>query len=390
MSRNGKPKGGAPRYWKINNGALYARLQYLDESGRRREKTRRIEKKRDAKSVVEEMLQEVRLLSSETPQSHRHTFAELADKYESDRVSPIFKYGYEVPQRSSVGPIKSTLKTLRSHFGEKLVRLIKPLDIESFKDIRLATPVVEWINEERIEFDPETKRDKKTKVKVPVATQRNISSVNRELQMLKTIFKFAVQIGWLDDNPFRGCGSIISVASETKRRRVLSYEEEDRLLRACTGRRVHLKAIIICALDTGMSRGELFRMMWGDVDFEKGRIRIPRSKSKPKIGRTVGISERMLVELSRLRERSFFRPTTIVFGFTDNIKKGWKAALREAAIEDFRLNDCRYTATTRMMESGELPFPIEDDMGTTRKSVVVDLALYRAKKELRYAAAKRR
>ncbi len=389
MSQYGKPKGGAPRYWKIKNGVLYARLQYLDESGRRREKNRRIERKRDAKSVVEGMRYEVRLATTGTPQSHKHTFADLADKYESDRVSPIDKYGYEVPQRSFVGPIKSTLKTLRSHFGEKLIRLIKPPDIVSFKDIRMATPVVEWVKKERVDLDRGTKPGKQTKVKVPIATDRNISSVNRELQTLKTMFKFAIQIGWLEDNPFQGCGKIISIASETKRRRVLSQEEEDRLLRACTGRRAHLKAIIICALDTGMARAELFRMKWGDVDFERCRIRIPPSTSKSRMGRTVSISERLLIELWGLRERSLYRPTTIVFGFTDNIKNGWKTALRHAAIDDFRLNDCRYTATVRMRESGELPRAIEDDV-ELRESVVVDLDLYRAQRALHSAAKRKR
>ena len=132
------PRAERARYWKVKNGALYVRLQYVDDSGKRREKYRRIEKKTEAKSVVEEMLQEVRLLSSGTPSSHRVTFAQLADKYESDRVLPIFKDGFEVARRSSLGPFKSTLKALRQHFGEKLIRLIKPLDIESFKN-RQAT-----------------------------------------------------------------------------------------------------------------------------------------------------------------------------------------------------------------------------------------------------------
>lgn len=177
-------------------------------------------------------------------------------------------------------------------------------------------------------------------------------TVNRELQQLKAMLNFAIQNDWLILNPFAKCKGIISTALETKRDRVLSYEEEERLLKACTGRRAHLRAIVICALDTGMRRGEIFQMKWKDVDLSGGQIYIPQTNTKTQTARTVGITPRLKQELLRLWERSPKYPEWIVFGISADVKNAWKSALQEADIENFRFHDCRHTATTRMIASG--------------------------------------
>jgi integrase len=61
--------------------------------------------------------------------------------------------------------------------------------------------------------------------------------------------------GWILWSPFAAGDSLISLADEKKRERILTREEEIKLLAACdTPQRAHLKAIVICALDTGMHR----------------------------------------------------------------------------------------------------------------------------------------
>ncbi|MBC7899201.1 MAG: hypothetical protein H7070_04025, partial [Saprospiraceae bacterium] len=189
MSKYARPKRAVARYWVLKKGSLYARLQYSDEFGKKREKYRKINAKGDARSVVEDMRQEVQLHGSETLHSDRVTFVELADKYESVRITPaVFCNGVKVSGKKSLSPVKSILKTLRAHFGRKPIRLIKASDIEFFKNTRIATPIIKWVNEERLVFNPKTKRKKKTKFKVALTSQRNISTINRELQTLKAIF----------------------------------------------------------------------------------------------------------------------------------------------------------------------------------------------------------
>lgn len=369
-----KPKRSRPRYWVEKSGNLYARLQYTDEIGKKREKYRRISEKREARSTVEKMRREVELHGSETLRSDRMTFADLADQYEKVRLTPaVYSNGIKVAGKRSIGPVKSILKTLRLHFGKKYIRLIKTSDVEAFKNIRLASPVITMMNQVNVVIDPKTNKKVVTKTKIKRITGRNISSINRELQTLRAMFYFAIENDWLIKNPFQKKKGIISVAAEIERDRVLTYEEERRLLAACTGRRSHLRPILICALDTGMRRGELLQMAWKDVDFENGQIYIPQSNTKTETARTVGITSRLRAELEELKISSASNPNGKIFGISDNVKNAWKAALSEAGINDFRLHDCRHTATTRMIASGS---PHTEVMKITGHSQIVTFLRY--------------
>jgi integrase len=353
MADKKRRKRAGARYWVEKNGCLYVRLQYTDEYGRKREKHRKISKKSEARDVIEQMRYEVRNYGSDTLQADRITFDELADQYEEIRITPaVFINGIKVAGKKSCSTVKSSIKMLRKHFGRKPIRLIKASDIEAFRKARIGAPVVKHVNEIVIAYNPKTKRHRKVKKKVPVYSQRSIATVNRELQTLKAMLNFAIQNDWLIQNPFAKYKGIISAASEVKRDRVLSYEEEEHLLAACVDRRAHLRPIVICALDTGMRRGEMFQMRWRDVDLRNRQIHIPQTNTKTQTARTVGVTERLKSELELLWDASTKRPDGLVFGVTTDVKNAWKSALREAGIENFRLHDCRHTATTRMIASG--------------------------------------
>lgn len=169
---------------------------------------------------------------------------------------------------------------------------------------------------------------------------------------MRTVLNFAVQNEWLLKNPFLSCPGIIALSAEVKRDRVLTFEEESRLLAVCTRQRKHLKPILICALDTAMRRGEIFKMKWQDVSFETGEIYIPLTNTKTEDARVVGITPRLREELERLWEVSPRDANALVFGKIDSIKTAWKTACRMADVKDFRFHDCRHTATTRMIASG--------------------------------------
>lgn len=154
------------------------------------------------------------------------------------------------------------------------------------------------------------------------------------------------------ENPFVRTKGIISKSAEYKRDRILSVEEEQRLLSVCIGRRIHIKPILICALDTGMRRKEMFTLKWRDVNFEKNEILIHMTNTKTEKERTVGITSRLRIELETLWENSPKDITGSVFGITDTIKTAFTSACLDANIKDFHLHDCRHTATTRMIASG--------------------------------------
>src|SRR5437868_10228837 len=135
------------------------------------------------------------------------------------------------------------LKVLREYFGKSKVRLITYGDLKRFKAERLKT---------------KTKR----------GAQRSITTMNRELQLLRRLLNVAYSNGWIKRNPFSMGDALITPGDEKKRERILTRDEEERLLAACTDKRAHLKGIIICALDTGMRRGEMLKLVTSDVDLD--------------------------------------------------------------------------------------------------------------------------
>src|SRR5688572_4673070 len=89
---------------------------------------------------------------------------------------------------------------------------------------------------------------------------RKIAAVNRELSLMQAMLSFALQNDWVIQNPFAKAKGVIAVSAETERDRILSFEEESRLLAVCVEELAHLKPILICALDTAMRRGEIFKI----------------------------------------------------------------------------------------------------------------------------------
>ncbi len=64
--------------------------------------------------------------------------------------------------------------------------------------------------------------------------------------MLRRMFNVAQREGWILRNPFASGDSLISVADEQERERILTRAEETKLLVACeTPQRAHLKRILI-------------------------------------------------------------------------------------------------------------------------------------------------
>lgn len=208
----------------------------------------------------------------------------------------------------------------------------------------------------------------------------------RELQLLRAVLNFAKRNGWIIQNPFEKGESLISQAQENRRDRILSREEEARLLEACNGRRAHLRSILICALDTGMRRGEILQLCWKDVNIEEEIITIRATTTKTMRPRSVPITTRLREELKRLRGMAPDGPEFSVFGIETDIKHGFTSACRAAGIEDFHFHDCRHTATTRLAQSGLSPLEL---MRITGHSQLNTLTRYfnQTNEQLKKAAA---
>jgi integrase len=341
------------KYWIEKKGQLYARLQYTNEQGEYREKYRRIEGKRDAIGAVEAMRRELDENGEESLHADKITFSELADKYDEVELVPaVYQNGIKIQGKRSVNSVKSAMKPLREYFGKRAIRSIKASDLKAYKNKRLNTPVEIEVKVKTKVVDEQIGKEKTIITKTIRTRERKIVTINRELAWMRAILNFAIDNDRLLKNPFSKAKGIISLAAEVERDRVLSFTEEELLLSVCTDEREHLRAIIICALDTAMRRGEILKTRWRDVNFETGEIYIRKEISKTGFDRTVGITARLKTELVRLWEWSPKNPGMLVFGIKNDFSNAFETARSKAGLKDFRFHDCRYTPTTRMITSG--------------------------------------
>jgi integrase len=307
----------------------WARLTYVDRAGKRRVLQRKAENRTEAKTLLKQMLRKLDDHGVEIIEGDKLRFSELAKIYEERKLTPPKYQGdVRVSGLRSYQSQKRRLKTLVAHFGKKLIRQITHSDLEQFKQERLALKT--WRDEERSHAD-----------------------VHRDLQLMRIVLNFARRQGWLPVNPFERGEALINNAHERRRDRVLSRDEEARLLAACEKpQRGHLRSIIIALVDTALRKGELCGFLWSDVDLEAGTIRIRATIAKTAKARTVPITLRLRRELERMREEVPYKDGETVYGVFGDFKRAFAAACVDAEITGLRIHDLRHTGTTRMIEAG--------------------------------------
>jgi len=134
------------------------------------------------------------------------------------------------------------------------------------------------------------------------------------------------------------------------KRPVLSVREEQLLLAASPE---HLQRIILCALHTGMRRGEILSQRWEDIDFDNRILHVSHSKTPEGEAREIPLTNRLYELLHAIRQHR-----GPVFTYQGDaikiIKTTWASSLRRSGIRHFRFHDLRHTANTRMMLAGVL------------------------------------
>ncbi|MEK7722715.1 MAG: site-specific integrase [Acidobacteriota bacterium] len=334
-------------------GRWYYRYQFTDANGKRKNVRRIANSESNAKAELRKALNKQDQQGERAIEGDRLRFPKLIEIYRQKRVfSAKYVGDTKVGGLRSLAHVEMLIKTLCGYFENKLVKSITHSDIEQFKLKRLNTLKS---NEE----------------------QRTIASVNRELECLRSILNFAKREGWILYSPFERGSPLISKADENRRERILSYDEEKRLLNACDvstveykrdGKKVKakvspkaierkqiLKVIIVMALDTAMRRGEIFKTNWHDVDFVNHTITIRAINSKTARERIVGITPRLYESLQELWNQSPKMLDLHLFGLdkpNSTIKKSWLTVCDLAKLIDFRFHDLRHTAITRLVETG--------------------------------------
>lgn len=316
------------------NGLWTARVCYKNTNGKRTAIQRTAESKSDARKILKQLLEKLENGGREEIDAEKLTFNDLADYYEKHYAKPAkFIDDRKVEGMRNYKKVKGFIRQFRLYFGKMTIKRISYEEILSFRNYRLTIPT----------------HYKKT---------RNIATMNRELSCLRRVFNIAIRQGWITRNPVNMGESLIDTSAERRRERILTLEEEKRLLDACTGKRKHIKPLIICLLDTGARSGEMKLLKFSDLDFQNRLITYQALNTKTLKTRRVAMTNRVYNELLNLWENSNQDKNSLIFNFSD-VRKAFENACKDANIETgspfgITLHSLRHTAATRLVK-GQMP-----------------------------------
>jgi integrase len=217
-------------------------------------------------------------------------------------------------------------KYLKPHFGSKEPKDICPFDIERFKL-------------------PLLKTQKPATVKKALEQLRRIIQFGQSKHLCEGL-KFTVEMPKFDNRKTE------DLTPEQLQNLLKAIEESDNII---------AKNMMLMALYTGMRRGELFRLKWNDIDFDKGFIHIREPKGG--VDQTIPLNDsarKVLTEHPRLSDYVF--PGRTGEKLTD-IRKSVNRIKEKAGLpKDFRaLHGLRHVYASMLASSGQV------DMYTLQK-----------------------
>jgi integrase len=177
------------------------------------------------------------------------------------------------------------------------------------------------------------------------------STLNRELSLMKHAFDLALkEWNWIRENPM----SKVKMERENNERdRVLSYEDEERLLAASPP---WLKEIIQFALDTGAREREILSLQWPQVDLFRKVMSIRQEKTG--FTKSIPLTSTVFELLKSKAKVRHLHCSLVVPSENDtqitasNLGRALRNALTKTEIKDFRFHDLRHTFASRLAQRG--------------------------------------
>lgn len=227
------------------------------------------------------------------------------------------RYGKEVsPTKRSGKGEASTIRILRRHpIAQASLANLRPYHIANYRDDRL-------------------------KEVGPASVRNELALLNHCLNTARTLWEYPLD---------RALTSVKKPSPPPHRIRRLSQRERALLLSEAEKRIWYLAPIIEFALETGMRRGELIKLLWKDVNTEQRWAILRLTKNGDH--RQVPLSPRALEILKSVKKLK--KDTKRVFPVSlSGLDLSWKRLKKKTGIEDLRFHDLRHEALSRFFEMG--------------------------------------
>jgi integrase len=243
-------------------------------------------------------------------ESGRWTIDKLFNEYITSRISnksrSVDKSRYE--------------KYIKPHFKNKEPNEILPLDVD--------------------------------RLRIRLLKKRSPQTVKHVLNLLTWIINFGTKKNLCEGISFH----IQKPQVNNQKTEDLSDEQLKRLLKAIEDdENIQIKNLMKLALFTGMRRGEMFKLKWEDINFERGFIHIRDPKGGPDQRIPLNDAARMLLESHPKTESAYVFP-----GRSGNLRVSAQAGVNEIKIraclpEGFRpLHGLRHVYASMLASSGEV------------------------------------
>ncbi len=209
----------------------------------------------------------------------------------------------------------NSLNAMGTHFSGLMLSQITPHAVEEYKRMRLSG--------------------------------RTPATVNRDIAALKRMFSLAEEWGKIDGNRMR---HVKKLKEADPRTRVLTADEERRLLLECRASSEALYMAVLIALHTGMRKEAIMTLQWPQIDF-KARMVTQTGKG----GKTVRIplTNALYEALIDYRGRQQIMSIWVFPGENPaqhrnvDVHAPWDRAVARAGLDDFRFHDLRHMFASR-------------------------------------------
>jgi len=227
--------------------------------------------------------------------------------------------------------------------------------------------------------------------------QRGLSAktVQNIIRTLSSLFSHAIEDNLITANPALRPGKFLPKISKRRSINPLTREELALFLAHTKTVAPTLYPAFLCAARTGLRQGELLALQWEDVSFAGRFVEVRRNfthgkMTTPKSGesRRVDLSRELTATLETLQLDRQFEAAT----------RGWKEVppwvfcneqgqplnqnrirlkffrlLKGAGVRQVRFHDLRHSFASLLLQNGESPVYVKDQMGHSSIQVTVDL-----------------
>jgi integrase len=208
-----------------------------------------------------------------------------------------------------------------------------------------------------------SKADIKTRPRGRAIVEGGRGTAARCLAVLGAMLQFAVGRKFITENPAKG----VPLLKGQNKERFLSEAEVATLAEAVSGMEAEGRlgptaaAAVRLLMLTGCRKTEILSLKWDWVDFERGCLRLPDSKTGAKVVPLAAAAMEVLSELPRTS--AYVLPAARGGSHYSGLQKDWERVRARAGLPGLRLHDLRHSFASFAVADGNTLFMVGKVLG---------------------------